>query len=749
MTRYYAVPKTNEKLLVSKQNKWIRGLNTLVSNTQIRPDELSEATDIMLVEDGKIQCPRDGQTYFGSESGSRVTGLFTYYKSDGIRKLLRISGDSLQVYNTVSGGWDDVTGKTYSTIQASSSLSPSLSSSPSGSASPSSSASASASKSVSPSTSVSPSKSESASQSPSASLSPSGSASGSPSTSVSPSASTSSSVSRSMSPSASASSSVSHSPSPSASPSISDSLNTNGVVAYDRLYLQNGQDPLTYYDGDTITTFTAINAPTVPTCTRTGGSTGTYTFSYKVTAVTKIGETEPTAAASATVNQATLSATVYMTVGWTASTNAIGYNIYGRENNYWRFLAYVEGQTTATWKDDGTTTPSEVFTPPEANSTSGPTGRYIALYKDSLFVFGDLENPSRLYYSGGGDRINDFSVSNGGGFIDIAKNDGQSGTGLIVFKNTLIAFKEDSIYQFEFTTSGLPQSTQVNAAVGCIAPRSIVAVENDVFFASRRGVFTIGNEPGFAFDVLRTNELSSRVRSIFQSIESSYVANIAAVYTTKANTNLVVFAYTPSGSTSNSEAIVYDRERLAWYKWTNIKANCWVNYTDSLGVTKTIYGDDSSGYCKEILSGTDDFGSAIQGKFKLKAEEFDEGLDRYKKLKDISVVLRKPTGSVTMSIIKDGTETSTTMNVSTVAPAINFGHYIFTDFTFSDSFGTGAVTSSDDNVLRTKRNLNLQGRSFMLSFTNGTSGSSFTLLQTTMTAKARAAKFRQSTDIIS
>jgi hypothetical protein len=37
----------------------------------------------------------------------------------------------------------------------------------------------------------------------------------------------------------------------------------------------------------------------------------------------------------------------------------------------------------------------------------------------------------------------------------------------------------------------------------------------------------------------------------------------------------------------------------------------------------------------------------------------------------------------------------------------------------------------------------------MLSFTNGTSGSSFTLLQTTMTAKARAAKFRQSTDIIS
>jgi hypothetical protein len=322
------------------------------------------------------------------------------------------------------------------------------------------------------------------------------------------------------------------------------------------------------------------------------------------------------------------------------------------------------------------------------------------------------------------------------------------GTGLIVFKNSLICFKEDSIYQFEFTSAGLPQSTQVNASVGCIAPRSIVAVENDVFFASRRGVFTMGNEPGFAFDVLRTNELSSRVRSIYQSIESAYIGSTAAVYATKANTNLVIFSYTPAGSTTNAEALVYDRERLAWYKWTNITANCWVNYTGSDGVVHVLYGDDSSGYVKEILSGTDDFGAAIQGTFKLKGEDFKTGLDQYKKLKDISMVLRNPTGSVTMSLIKDGTETATTMNISTVAPAINFGHYVISRFLFGESYGTGAVTSSDDNVLRTKRNMNLQGRSFMLSFTNGSSGSSFTLLQTTMTAKPRSLRFRLATDII-
>jgi hypothetical protein len=522
-------------------------------------------------------------------------------------------------------------------------------------------------------------------------------------------------------------------------------------MAYDRLYLCNGTDPLTYYDGDTITTFTAISKPTSPTCTRSGGSTGSFTYSYKITAVTAVGETDPTAAATATADfePDDMDATHYMTVAWTASTSATGYNIYGRTDGYWRFLKYVEGQTTASWVDDGTTSESEVFTPPTANSTSGPIGKYITLYKESLFILGDPLNPSRLYYSGGGDKINDFSVSNGGGFIDVSKNDGQMGTGLIVFKNSLLCFKEDSIYQFEFTTSGLPQITQVNAAVGCIAPRSIVAVENDIFFASRRGVFTIGNESGFAFDVLRTNELSARVRSIFQSIEESYLEKISAVYATKSNVNLVIFSYTPTGGTYNSEALVYDRERLAWYKWTNIRANCWVNYIDSTGTIKVIYGDDYSGYCKEILTGTDDFGSSISGTFTLRAEEFNQGLDLYKKIKDISVVLRQPSGSVVMTLTIDGVSTTINMNITSVSPMINFGHYLFNKFTFSDSYGTGSVTSSTDTVLRTKKNINLEGRSFKLSFNNGSSGASFKLLQTTITAKPRSLRYRQTTDIIS
>lgn len=640
--RNYNFPKRKKQILTSSQSKWVKGLDTLVSASELRPDEMAEAVDIQLVEDGKIQCPRDGQSYFGATSGSKVVGLFPYYKSDGTRELIKREGTALKKHNPSTDGWDLISGFTYT-----------------------------------------------------------------------------------------------------------NNARTEGVMAYDRLYLTNSSDKLTYYDGSTVTSFTLVSAPTSPTATRSGGSAGNYTFSYKITSVTATGESTPTAAATATADfdHSALSATKYMTVAWTAASNAIGYNIYGRMDAKWYFLKYVDGASVVSYVDDGSDTPYEFSVPPSENTTQGPSGVDIELFKDSLFLIGDPANPSRLYYSAGGDLINDFSAANGGGFIDVSRNDGQGGTALRVFKNSLVVFKEGSIYQFSFSTSGAPQVTQITSAVGCIATRSLVAVENDLHFDDQRGHFTIGNQQGFSFDVLRTNEVSARVRSIFETIGPAYISKIASWYATKSNKNLLVMSYTPSGSTYNSMALVLDIERGGWYEWTNIQANCWAYYTDSSGESHVLYGDDNSGYVKEILSGTDDFGSSISGSFKLRAETFGD-IARYKTLKDLSIVLRQPLGSVNLSVIVDGTTTAYQANASTVSPSINFGHYTFKDFLLAESSGSGSVTSTNDIVLRTKKNLNLQGKTFQLAMNNGSSGASFTLLNAKLTAKARSERFRESTDLI-
>lgn len=641
--RQFPKYKSKRKIKEFKVSKWPKALNTLISNTQIPKDSLSLATDIQLVEDGKIQCPRDGQDYYGSSSGSRVTGLFPYYKSDGTNKLIRMSGTSLQYDN--SGTWTNISGKTYTTT-----------------------------------------------------------------------------------------------------------LNTNGVMAYDRLYLVNGEDNLTYYDGSSITTFTAISAPSAPTPTRTGTghNSGSYTYSYKITAVTAIGETTASTAGSTTSDQSELTTDKYMALSWSSVTNAIGYNIYGRKDGAWYFITYIEGNSSTSYNDTGAITPNEAFTPPEGNSTGGQIGSHIAVYKDSLFISGDPDNPSRLYYSGGGDKINDFTLANGGGFIDVAKNDGQEITGLIVFKDSLIVFKRSSIYKFSFSTSGLPQMELINPAIGCVAPRSIISVENDVIFASDRGIFSLGNTQGFAFDVIRTNELSSPVRSIYQSIDPSYIQNIAAIYATKNNTNLAIFSYTPAGSTTNSEALILDAERGGWYKWTNINANCWLQYRDSSGEQHVLYGDDSSGYVKEALvSGSDeDFGSAINGKFRLSGASFGGDGAQYFTLKDLDIVLRKPQGTLKVNLIVDGVTQALSIPISTVSPSINWGHYLFNSFLFNTSYGTGAVTEQDANKLVSKKNLNIPLRNIILEFDDN-STSSFTLLLARMTAKERSERYRKSSDLIS
>ena len=178
--RDYNIQIKEEPVLVTKSESWIRGLNNLVSPTQIKPNEVAEMTDCVLVEDGKIKDPRPGQSYYGASTDSRVRGLFSYYKSDGTKTLLRMSGTTLKKYVNAST-WTAITGYTYTS-----------------------------------------------------------------------------------------------------------DLNTNGVMTSDRFYLVNGADPLTYYDGSVIQSFTSVSAPTISSVTRTGGSTGSYTFSYKIKAVTAV-----------------------------------------------------------------------------------------------------------------------------------------------------------------------------------------------------------------------------------------------------------------------------------------------------------------------------------------------------------------------------------------------------------------------------------------------------------------------------
>lgn len=120
------------------------------------------------------------------------------------------------------------------------------------------------------------------------------------------------------------------------------------------------------------TTTLPISAPTISSATQ-GGTAGSTTYRYILTATNAVGETVGGAEVNVTNGNATLSAGNPITVNWTQITGATGYKLYrtlaGGATNTEVLLATIGSGATVTYSDQGTT-PSGA-SPPTVNSTGG------------------------------------------------------------------------------------------------------------------------------------------------------------------------------------------------------------------------------------------------------------------------------------------------------------------------------------------------------------------------------------------
>ncbi len=124
----------------------------------------------------------------------------------------------------------------------------------------------------------------------------------------------------------------------------------------------------------------SLSAPTSVTVTPTG-TAGVTTYSYRVSSVDSTGgETVPTTATTTIVGNATLSATNYNAVSWSAVSGANHYRVYGRTSGSELFIA----STTATsYLDTGATTPSGAA--PTSNTTGAISGNTLSITGNGTF----------------------------------------------------------------------------------------------------------------------------------------------------------------------------------------------------------------------------------------------------------------------------------------------------------------------------------------------------------------------------
>jgi hypothetical protein len=466
----------------------------------------------------------------------------------------------------------------------------------------------------------------------------------------------------------------------------------------DNMYIVSSQKPLVKYSSPTISSFPTIATPTGVIATQASGVSGAYRYSYRVSAISTNGETLASDIAEA-INIPQDLKDGGVLVSWTAVSAASGdlqgYNVYGRNLSDERYMSFVSKDVTE-FVDDGSIIPAEFSFPPTADTTGGVKAKFIERFQDRLIYAGLDGEPSKVIISGRVPFHEKNDITYGGNYIKIEPDAGEDITGLKVFRDKIIVFKENSVWQVTLSQIQVgeyyvtqPAATLLNDSKGCVSHRSIVPVENDLFFLNRDGLYVLGDEPNI-LNVLRTNELSAKIRPDVKNIGITVKNTACAFYSS--------FMYGVSFD-QNDKTYVYDRERLAFVGPWTINANIYLVYYDSNDDRKLLFGATNEPVVYEMSEDyqTDD-GTSFECSMLTKREEVKDWAG-FKVLRQMYYLFDNVEGKINITLkaqdnfgefknIKSFTLESEIINSTS-----GWGYDLFGNTMFGDSEGDGSVTA--------------------------------------------------------
>lgn len=531
--------------------------------------------------------------------------------------------------------------------------------------------------------------------------------------------------------------------------SFASGYNAEMVQLDNRVYIVNGQRELVRYSSPTLVGFPTIGIPVASGISNISNATGATTKSYRVSAVSQVGETLGSTAISLPTQPERLGdpAGGVIRVTWgavsTASGVLTGYNIYGRDSGEERFLGSVDASSTV-FLDDGSAVPREFTYPPTGDSTGGPKARFVRRFQDRLIFGGFDESPTKILISGRVPLHERFDIASGGNYLLIEPDAGDPITQIETFRDRIIVFKERSIWQITLTFEQVgnffvttPNLQLITASHGCIAPRSVVPVENDIYFLARDGVHSLGYEAGFAFDLLRSNEISVKIRTFFDTLTIAQQSGAVATYFDKKY--LIAFP-------GLDKTMVFDRERAAWLgPWTR-DANVYETYYEDDNTEHLLYGEDTTTDVNEYsMTAVDDRGEAIQTILKTRQEDFGDWT-LFKNIKDIFTQFRNITGDLSVDVqleARSGNIVSAkSFNVTPNTGNSGWGADLWGNTMWGNSEQGGG--GADVNQTIRWANLNKAARTLQLTFRTTGTNDNYELLGIRGVAKPMGPAFRPS-----
>lgn len=236
----------------------------------------------------------------------------------------------------------------------------------------------------------------------------------------------------------------------------------------------------------------------------------------------------------------------------------------------------------------------------------------------------------------------------GANYIDVQPNDGDKITALGVFQDVLIIFKQFSIYQMTFDDTGTPIVQLITRSAGCIAPRSVENVENDLYFLSREGVRVLGNEANY-FNSIRTSLITESIKDKMDAMLPSAFGKANAIYYKNE-----YYISIPDSAGNLTYTYVYHREFKAWTKWDTIEAGSFATFVDANNDIRLVFLRNAGTQVYEFTPTIyTDNGLPIESFILSKVFDF-KNPDITKYFVDLGLMFRTIAGEVDVDIYTEG-----------------------------------------------------------------------------------------------
>ena len=329
---------------------------------------------------------------------------------------------------------------------------------------------------------------------------------------------------------------------------------------------------------------------------------------------------------------------------------------------------------------------------------SSPVGcSLIERYAERIIVAGQTASPSTVFYS---TRLKPYDFEGASaGSIDV----GDIITGIKVFRNSLIIFCKNSIYELTNLDS-TPIIKSVTKNIGCVSGNSIQEIGGDLIFLAPDGLRTVAGTA--RIDDVEIGSISRKILPLINNLLANIQQFTISSMVIRERSQYRLFYHKSGQGQSGQLGIIgtfkFDANGVPAFEWSEAKGMDLKFCASELNTQnqEVKFGANENGYIYEIDKGNNFDGANINARFQTPDMDYgDNGLR--KSLYAVKANI-KPEGTqpdLKMRIRYDFESTDVpqpgSVNVGSLAATSNFGNAVYGTATY------GAVTLPSKRMIVT------------------------------------------------